>query len=44
MKLEKLTKEQEAKMLEVRDFWNNYIFSCQNVYDPFSKMFQKSKD
>lgn len=29
--LEKLTSEQEAKMLDVRDFWLNYIFSCKNT-------------
>jgi hypothetical protein len=31
MKLEKLTSEQEAKMLEVKQFWLNYIFSCKNT-------------
>jgi len=33
MKLEKLTPQQEEKMFEVRDFWKNYIFSCQNNID-----------
>ena len=28
--LEELSIEQEAKMLEVRDFWKDYIFSCKN--------------
>lgn len=32
-KLEKLTSEQEEKMIEVRDFWLNYIFSCKNSID-----------
>ena len=29
-KLETLTLEQEQKMMEIRDFWLNYIFSCKN--------------
>ncbi len=29
-KLEKLSPEQEQKMIEVRDYWLNYIFSCKN--------------
>jgi Domain of unknown function (DUF6745) len=29
-KLETLSPEQEQKILEVRDFWMNYIFSCKN--------------
>ena len=29
-KIEKLTPEQEAKMLEVKNFWLDYIFSCKN--------------
>ena len=33
MKIEKLTPQQEEKMFEVRDFWKNYIFSCQNNID-----------
>jgi hypothetical protein len=33
-KLEKLTPEQEKKMLEVRDFWKDYIHSCKhNIID-----------
>ncbi|MBV7534079.1 DUF6745 domain-containing protein [Chitinophaga sp. sic0106] len=31
MKLERLTNEQEQKMLQVRDFWLNYIFSCKTA-------------
>ena len=30
MKLEKLTKEQESKMLQVKQYWLDYIFSCKN--------------
>jgi len=30
MKLEILSFEQEQKMMQVKDFWLNYIFSCQN--------------
>ena len=33
MKLEKLTPEQEEKMVEVKNFWLNYIFSCKNSID-----------
>ena len=33
MKLEKLTPEQETKMLEVKNFWLNYINSCKNNID-----------
>ena len=33
MKLEKLTKEQELKMIEVRDRYLDYIFSCKNQLD-----------
>ena len=29
-KLEQLSPEQEQKMMEIRDFWLNYIFSCKN--------------
>jgi len=29
-KIESLTEEQEAKMLEVKNFWLNYINSCKN--------------
>ena len=29
-KLEKLTPEQELKMIEVKDYWLNYINSCKN--------------
>ena len=28
--LEKLTKKQAKKMIEVRDFWKEYLFSCKN--------------
>src|SRR6185312_6851293 len=33
MKLAELSKAQEAKMLEVREYWLNYIFSCRNRLD-----------
>lgn len=29
-KLEKLSPKQEKIMIETRDFWNDYIFSCKN--------------
>ena len=29
-KLEQLSPEQEQKMMSIRDFWLNYIFSCKN--------------
>ena len=30
-KIEQLTSEQEAKMIEVRNFWLDFIFSCKNT-------------
>ena len=40
--LESLTPEQEAKMLEVRDYWKDYFFSCRNkVNKPEAEKFVK---
>ena len=30
MKIEKLTTDQEAKIIQVKNFWLDYIFSCKN--------------
>lgn len=33
MKMEALTPQQEEKMIEIRDYWLDFIFSCKNSID-----------